>query len=221
MENEHNDTCDNNCGLFDFMSNTIGIKVLHPGGHSATDQLCSLVNLNKHANVLDLACGAGSTSLYIADKYKCKVTGIDISDNLITIAKSRSKGNKQEKNISFELVDAFKMPFSDNSFDIIIAQAFFILIDNKEKALKEIYRVLKPGGFLGSLELSWFKIPSQGAYKELLENTCTTFIPRIVKFEEWEDFFKSVKFNHMKTLKNPMPGGMLQMLKAEGLSNFA
>ena len=55
MENEFNDSCRNNCGLFDFMSDTIGIRVLHPGGYAATDQLCSWAKLNENTNVLDLA----------------------------------------------------------------------------------------------------------------------------------------------------------------------
>jgi ubiquinone/menaquinone biosynthesis C-methylase UbiE len=217
---EPNDSCDNNCGLFDFMANTIGIKVLHPGGYTATDQLCSLMNINERTIVLDLACGVGTTSFYLADKYNCNITGIDISNSLITIAKLKVKRSKQEKKPTFQVVDALKMPYDDNSFDVVIAQAFFILIDNKEQALKEIYRILKPGGFFGSLELSWFKTPPQDTYNELLENTCTTFIPRTMKFEEWEDFFKSAKFQHLKTIKNPMPGGILHMLKAEGLLNF-
>ena len=215
-----NDSCDYNCGLFDFMANTIGIKVLHPGGFAATDQLCSLTHLSKNSHVLDLACGAGTTSFFIANKYNCKITGIDISNQLINAAKSTLKRNKREKNIEFQLIDALKMSFPDNSFDAVIAQAFLVLIDNKEKALEEIYRVLKPGGYFGSLELSWFKTPSKSAYNELLNKTCTTFIPRTVKFEEWEKLFISKKFNHLKTIKNPMPSGMMQMLHAEGLLNF-
>lgn len=220
MTNKHNDSCENNCSLFDFMSNTIGIKVLHPGGYDATDQLCAQMNLNEGSKVLDLACGVGSTSFYLAKKYKCKITGIDISNSMINIAKSKLAGSNYSKNISFQPADALKMPFPDNSFDVVIAQAFFILIDNKVNALKEIYRVLKPGGFFGSLELSWFKTPSKEVYDELLEKACTTFIPRTVKFEEWEEFFKSANFTHINTIKNPMPAGMIQMLKAEGLANF-
>jgi len=42
----------------------------------------------------------------------------------------------------------------------------------------------------------------------------------MVKFEEWEEFFQSKNFRHIKTIKNPMSSGMLQMLKIEGLFNF-
>lgn len=202
------------------MANTIGIKVLHPGGYTATDKLCALLNLNENTKVLDLACGVGTTSFYLSKKFKCKITGIDISSDLINIANSKLTESNHDKNITFQTADALKMPFPDNSFDVVIAQAFFILIDNKDDALKEIFRVVKPGGFFGSLELSWFKTPPKKVYEELLENTCTTFIPRTSKFEEWEEFFKSVNFTHISTVKNPMPAGIMQMLKAEGLVNF-
>ena len=220
MEKQHGDSCDYNCGLFDFMANTIGIKVLHPGGYNATNKLCEMSKLNENSYVLDLACGAETTSFYLSKKYNCQVTGIDISNTLIADADLSLKKLGKNGKINFKVADAFKLPFPDNSFDFVIAQAFFVLIDNKEKALKEIYRVLKPGGRFGSLELSWLITPPKEAYDEILKNTCTTFIPRMVNFEEWEKFFKSNKFIHLKTIKNPMPSGMLQMLKAEGIINF-
>lgn len=220
MTKDCNDSCDNYCGLFDFMANTIGIKVLHPGGYQATDKLCSISTLKNDYKVLDLACGTGTTSFHISEKYNCNTTGIDISENLINIANNRLRQTKLQSKIIFEVADALELPYPDNYFDFVIAQAFFILIDNKEKAISEIYRVLKPGGSFGSLELSWFKKPSKIAYDELLEKTCKDFIPRIVLFEDWESFFKSQKFTHIQTIKNPMPGGMLQMIKIEGISNF-
>jgi hypothetical protein len=54
MEIDKNDSCNNNCALFDFMANTLGIKVLHPGGYKATEEMLSLMNLNENSYVLDL-----------------------------------------------------------------------------------------------------------------------------------------------------------------------
>lgn len=151
MTKECYDSCDNNCGLFDFMANTIGIKVLHPGGYQATDKLCSMLNLRNDSKVLDVACGAGTTSFYIHNKYNCDISGIDISENLIKIANNGLSNTKLQDKIRFKVADALELPFPDSSFDTVIAQAFFILIDDKEKAINEIYRVLKPNGYFGSL----------------------------------------------------------------------
>jgi ubiquinone/menaquinone biosynthesis C-methylase UbiE len=136
---------------------------------------------------------------------------------LIEDANNRLKKSKKKNRINFKVADALKLPFPDNTFDLVIAQAFFILIDDKEAALNEIYRVLKPGGYFGSLELSWFKTPTKQAYNELLEKTCNSFIPRVITFENWELFFGSKGFKNLSTIKNHMPSGMMQMIKIEGL----
>ncbi len=59
------DRCNNKCGLFDFMANEVGIKVLHPGGYKATKELCSMCNMDERSHVLDLACGAGTSSFFM------------------------------------------------------------------------------------------------------------------------------------------------------------
>lgn len=220
MEKKNHNSPNDSCGLFDFMANSVGIKVLHPGGYKATEKLCSMSNISNNSNVLDIACGTGTTSFFINKKYNANVTGIDISEYLIGIANNKLSKDKTQNKIKFELGNALKLPYKNNTFDFVISQAFFILIDDKEKALKEIYRVLKPGGHFGSLELGWFTKPSKEAYSKLYENTCKDFIPRVVLFEEWENFFISEDLKHLATTKNPMQGGMMKMLKAEGLVNF-
>ena len=220
MSKERNDSCENNCGLFDFMANTIGIKVLHPGGYQATDKLCSMLYLSIDSKVLDLACGTGTTSFRIHKNYRCDVTGIDISETLIESANNTLLNTNFDDKVRFRVSDALELPFPDNSFDSVIAQAFFILIDDKDKALNEIFRVLKPNGYFGSLELSWFKKPSDEVFNELKAKTCNDFIPRVSSFEDWEELFESVGFAHIETIKNPIVGGMLKMVKTEGILNF-
>lgn len=207
------------CGLFDFMANTVGIKVLHPGGYKSTDELCSTLEIKESSHVLDVACGTGTTSLYLSDKYGCQITGFDISEDLIKIANKSLEQNDRDGKVKFEVANALELPYPDNSFDIVISQAFFILIDEKEKALKEIVRVLKPGGHFGSLELGWFKNPPVDAYEELVAKTCNNFIPRVVGFDEWEKFFSSEKLTHLATKKHPMTSSMLAMFATEGFFN--
>ena len=204
------------CGLFDFMANQVGIKVLHPGGYKSTDELCSPFGLNKDSHVLDVACGAGTTAFHLVNKYGCKVIGFDISESLIAIANKKLEKSNRKNQIQFDVANALDISYPDNTFDTVISQAFFILIDEKKQALKEITRVLKPGGYFGALELSWFEDPPEEAYQELLENTCQDFIPRVVRFEEWEKFFESANLSHMATSKYPMTSGVLKMFESEG-----
>lgn len=216
MSSESNQTC----GLFDFMANEIGIKVLHPGGYASTKALCDMCQINEDSNVLDVACGVGTTSFYIREKYDCPVTGIDISETLIEKARSSLATAGHQNKIEFKVADALKLPYPDQCFDVVISQAFFILIDEQEKALSEINRVLKPNGFFGSLELSWFSSPPEEAFHELMQKTCSDFIPRVKLFDEWEALFQSRNFNHVSTSKFSMQSGMLRMIESEGFSNF-
>ena len=214
------DTCNVQCGLFDFMANEIGIKVLHPGGYKSTGELCKKCKITESSTVLDLACGVGTTSFYLQDRFGCKVTGVDIDENLISIAKKALMKKVKKDKITFKVANALELPFPDNTFDVMVSQAFFILIDEKEKALEEVSRVLKPGGSFGSLELSWFKVPPQDAYNELVTKTCNDFIPRVSTFGDWEKLFASQDLIHIDTSKHPMDSGMSKMLQSEGLANF-
>lgn len=210
-----NCTCAPKCDLFSFMATEMGVSVLHPAGYSATQQIGNYLQLNEKSKVLDVACGVGTTSNYLYKKYKSLITGIDIDENFIEIA---NKNNNNTK-INYLVADTLHLPFPDNSFDAVIAQAFLILIDDHSKALKEIFRVLKPSGYFGSLELSWNKIPNDTVYKDLLRKTCTSFIPRIKEYQAWQELFQSEKFNCEKIIKNPMISGFIQMVKCEGIPN--
>ncbi len=97
------------------------------------------------SRVLDLGCGAGRTTAYISEN-GCSVVGADISAPLIKKAKNLYS------NIDFKEMDARDLDFEDGSFDVVFFS--FNGIDNlasleeRDKAINEIKRVLKPGGYL-------------------------------------------------------------------------
>lgn len=99
------------------------------------------LKINKHYNVLDLCCGTGDLARVIKKiEPETIVVGVDFSQNMLDIAKSKSS------NIQFIHADATKLPFEDNSFDIVTMGFGLRNIPNAEKAVEEIYRVLKPNG---------------------------------------------------------------------------
>lgn len=77
-----------NCDIFDFMANHVGLTVIHPGGYNATRMLAESCQLDENKKVIDIACGKGTSAIFFAQNYGCEVIGIDISEDLIAQAKA-------------------------------------------------------------------------------------------------------------------------------------
>ncbi len=126
----------------------IGKTRLRPGGVVATDWLLEKGNIKADSKVLEVACNMGTTLIHIAKKYGCDIIGVDLDEKAVEKAKKKVKDNDLEDKVKFMEGDAFKLPFEDESFDVVVNEAMLTMLlgDKKEKALKEYYRVLKPGG---------------------------------------------------------------------------
>jgi ubiquinone/menaquinone biosynthesis C-methylase UbiE len=103
------------------------------------------------ADILDLACGPGYLAIAFAALGRYRVTGLDISDSFIRIARAKA----QEAGVSLKLRkgNAADMPFAETCFDAVLCRAAFKNFSRPGVALNEIYRVLKPGGFAVILDL--------------------------------------------------------------------
>ncbi len=107
------------------------------------DQKVSLEGLS----ALDLGCGTGRHSLYLAEHFDMKVVGIDFAKTAITLAQKTFP----HPNISFVVQDLAEIfPLADDSVDIAVdvMSSFSLSRVSREKYLKEIHRVLKKGGYL-------------------------------------------------------------------------
>lgn len=102
----------------------------------------------KNSSVLDIGCGAGRTTVPLFNK-GYKVTGIDVTPKFIELAKESAEKNNTP--IDYKVGDACSLEFPDNSFDnALFSFNGWSMIPTKEarfEAAKEIYRVLKPGGY--------------------------------------------------------------------------
>jgi SAM-dependent methyltransferase len=94
--------------------------------------------------VLEYGCGVSSRSFLLADCGAAAVTGIDISPVAIERAAQRAKGNGRE-NVSFQLMDAERLDFPDDSFDLVCGTSIIHHLD-LERAYSEVSRVLRPEG---------------------------------------------------------------------------
>lgn len=208
------------CDIFEFMAKHIGRTVVHPGGLKATKKLLDTIIIKPDSTVIDIACGKGSSSIFIAEKYNCNVVAIDIDEQLIEEAKYLTKKRGLENKITYHVGDAMKLPFPDNEFDIAVSQAMLVLVDNKISAIREAHRVIKKGGVAGWLELSWKKKPSPEFIDKVSNVICAYCMTNVGTYEEWEETFIQAGINNLQVLPlefNPSREGFIDMAQDEGL----
>lgn len=125
----------------------------HMGGLKATDYLLNHADLKENQHVLDVGCGAGLSSAHIAKTYNVKVTGVDHSENALKLAWETHKNEPYLGKLDFVAADIGSLPFPDQTFDVVNCESVLLFVDDKKTALMEMFRVLKPGGFISINEL--------------------------------------------------------------------
>jgi SAM-dependent methyltransferase len=109
----------------------------------------SLGTISQGETVLDVGCGAGIDAIFAAKMVGSTgaVSGIDLVPEMLARARENAR-LANVSNITFIESSAEKLAFPDKSFDVVISNGVFNLVVDKQKALKEVFRVLKPGGRL-------------------------------------------------------------------------
>lgn len=122
-----------------------------PGGKASREQFARACNRYYFAaqfcegkDILEVACGAGQGLGYLAKKAK-KVVGGDVDKNILKHAETHYKGRDK---IELRLFDAHKLPFENDSFDVVIIYEAIYYLKHPEKFFQETQRVLRKGGIL-------------------------------------------------------------------------
>lgn len=106
------------------------------------------------AKILDTASGTGDLALMFAEKYKTGVYALDLNEKMLEIAKNKALKASLKDKISFVRGDILSLPFANDFFDIVSVGFGLRNVEDLNKALSEIRRVLKPGGKFLCLEFS-------------------------------------------------------------------
>ncbi len=140
-----------------------------PGGKESIRELVINTFLGSESEVLDVGCNTGYCSFEIASLAKCKVVGLDINKNMIKSATSlRDQYYPNLKNkISFLQGDGEKLPFEDNSFDLVMSGGSTAFIPDIQKALNEYKRVCRPWGFIGDINFYYHTDPPKKMLNKL------------------------------------------------------
>lgn len=112
------------------------------------------LNLQRGEQVLEIGCGNGVMAGEMAPSVAPtgRVTGADVSPAMVAMARTLCASLV---NVEFIEADAAALPFADGSFDVVTATQCLCLVSNVEAAIREMFRVLKPGGRAVMLETDW------------------------------------------------------------------
>jgi demethylmenaquinone methyltransferase/2-methoxy-6-polyprenyl-1,4-benzoquinol methylase len=131
-------------------------------------------SLVEGARVLDVACGTGDLSLVLAEAGRARVVGLDFCRPMLEIA--RRKAAEGSRAIPFVEGDALRLPFADETFDAATIAFGLRNLAGVAEGLRELRRILKPGGRLAVLEFSSPVVPG---FRALFRFYFTRVLPRI------------------------------------------
>ncbi len=148
-------------------------------------------------SVLDLGSGAGN-DCFVARAIvgeSGKVTGLDFTEAMIEKARINTQ-KLAYQNVEFVQGDIEEMPLPDHSFDVVISNCVLNLVPDKEKAFKEIYRVLKPGGHFCVSD-----VVISGNLPEKIKEDAEMYAGCVSGAIQKDDYLQKIKENHFNEIE--------------------
>lgn len=165
--------------------------------------------------ILDIATGTGDMAIKLHSMLTpCKVTGCDISEGMMEVARKKVADLGLSEKINFTAGDCIALPFPDNSFDAVTISFGIRNVEDIEKGLSEINRVLTPNGKLVILELS---VPENKFYKFFYNIYTKLFIPTLGKLITGE----RSAYDYLRKSIAVVPQGkaMLELMNKVGMTD--
>jgi SAM-dependent methyltransferase len=122
------------------------VDEFHVGGIEATQELAKHMELRAGLRVLDVGSGIGGPARYFAAQHGCRVTGIDLTEEFVRVARSLTARTKLDGLVEFRQGSALEMPFEPESFDRAYMIHVGMNIADKPGIFREVRRVSKAGG---------------------------------------------------------------------------
>jgi ubiquinone/menaquinone biosynthesis C-methylase UbiE len=122
------------------------VDEFHMGGREATVHLAEKIDLKAGTTVLDIGSGIGGLARFLADRYGCRVVGIDVTPEYVKVAESLTGMVGLAGQVAFKVASATALPFDAESFDAALLIHVAMNIADKEKLCAEVARVLKTDG---------------------------------------------------------------------------
>ena len=186
------------------------IDQFHSRGRESTLEVAELANIQATDLVLDVGCGLGGTARHLAEIYNCHVTGLDLTDEYISVGKKLTDLVGLSDRVELHQGSALEIQFDDEQFDIVWTEHVQMNIADKNKFYSEIARVLKPGGrfvfhdiFRGTGDSPFYPLPwaehesysflaTEEETLEVFDQVGLTIDQWNVKIQESLEFFNTV-----------------------------
>ena len=160
-------------GRYDLLNHVLSLNIDKRWRRKVREEIQSILD-NKNAVVLDVACGTGDLSIELNRDSAARVIGIDFCRPMLMVAHEKNAGNNAD--IPYVEGDAMNLSFADSSFDALTIAFGLRNLANFSSGLKELHRVLKPGGRIAILE---FSSPILPGFKQLFNFYFANVLPRI------------------------------------------
>ena len=159
---------------------------------------------------LDIGCGIGGSTLYLAEKFQATGMGITLSPVQVARAKERARefglepsASSPKPSADFLVADALDMPFADESFDLVWSLESGEHMPDKQKFLQECYRVLKKDGIF--IMATWCHRPTDSGAGELTSEEQkhlqqiydVYYLPYVISLPEYEAIARSCHFQNI------------------------
>ena len=168
------------------------------------EELLIWANIKTVSNLVDVGCGIGGSTLYLAEKFNANATGITLSPVQANRATERASEVQLEGKVQFQVADALNMPFPDNNFDLVWSLESGEHMPDKVQFFQECYRVLKPGGMF--ICATWCHRPTDSLAGELTQEEKQHLaeiyrvycLPYVISLPEYKQIADECGFKNIK-----------------------
>ena len=165
----------------------------HMGGRQATVDFANEFAPAAGTHLLDIGSGVGGPSRYFAQHYRCRVTGVDLSEEYVAVAGSLARRVGLSGQVAYQRASATELPFPNATFDDAYMQHVGMNISDKARLFREVHRVLKPHGQFGIYDIMRvaddpISYPLPWASSEMIDFTATPLVYRtLLAGEDFEE----------------------------------
>jgi len=124
----------------------------HARGFPATVELADRLPIKAGQHIVDIGCGLGGPARYIAKRFQCKVSGLDITQPFVEAGNRLTSLLRMEDQVTIRQGDGQRLPYGDATFDGAYTQHVTMNVSNRPSFFSEAHRVLKSGAFFALTE---------------------------------------------------------------------